>query len=362
MNFGVDVNTYDKSLTFGYFGGKFLPFHMGHLWCIIKASQMVDVLFVVVTYDDEWDKQLCKNTKFKWVDHSVRERWITKSVKDLPNVRVLSVYEKRFKNWHNRPEIHESTKKLIESVGGKIDIVFSSENEYDEYFKEYFPNTKHIVLDPERKVVNISATEIRKAGVYKLWDYLPKSVQEYYTKRVCLSGIESSGKSTLTKILATLYNTNYVEEYGRTYYDEIGGFHEINNPHDLINIAMGHNHKINEAIQHSNKLLFIDTDNIYTQFYHITCYNKENPVLAELIKANASKIDLHILIEPRNPHELDGTRRPVTDAERWFNFRLIKELFDKYGIKYKIIKSSRDIDECIKIINELIDAGDDLDN
>jgi len=39
-------------------------------------------------------------------------------------------------------------------------------------------------------------------------------------KSLAVIGTESSGKSTLVRNLARVYNTSYVEEYGRTYYDK----------------------------------------------------------------------------------------------------------------------------------------------
>ena len=37
---------------------------------------------------------------------------------------------------------------------------------------------------------------------YACWDYLPNCVRKYYTKKVCVIGTESCGKSTLVRQFA----------------------------------------------------------------------------------------------------------------------------------------------------------------
>lgn len=356
MNYGVEIESYSKDLTIGLYGGKFLPFHNGHLSCILQASEMVDVLFVAVGYDDEYDKVLCEGTKFEWVSNRQRERCFSKALKNYSNIRVLSQYERRSDDYMNDVEVTKSTQELIQKVGGKIDLVFSSESEYDPYFTKYYPNSKHVILNESRSELDISATSIREKGVYESWNYLPREVQESYVKRVCLCGVESTGKSTLTKLLASAYNTNYVEEYGRTYYDELNGYHDISEPSDSPEIAISHAHYIKEAAKESNKLLLIDTDIVYTDFFHINNYGQANEFLENIIRSGVCKIDKYIYLEPHNPHELDGSRRPVTDKMREENNRLLKDLYAYHGIELEIIDEKDDLErfnKCVSIINGL---------
>jgi len=353
MNLGVPVHTY-KNKTIGYYGGKFLPFHKGHLECIMKASQQVDVLFVVIGYDDEYDKSLCENTKFKWVSNRVRERWISKELKEFPNIRVLSQYEKRSDDYMNDESVVKSNLELLEKVGGRIDICFSSEPEYEEYFNKVQPKSKHVILDAERSGVNISATKIRELGVYKSWDYLPKVVQEHYVKRVCICGVESVGKSVLVKKLASMYGTNYVNEYGREFYEEINNCHDVIEYTDLIKIAYGHNYLIEEVSKKSNKVLFVDTDNIYTQFFVAEYYGKLDNTIESIINSNSDEIDLYIYIEPTLPHELDGMRQEKSMEMKYEENEFLKELYKRYGKELKIIDSPNNLDEIKSLVDELI--------
>ena len=44
---------------------------------------------------------------------------------------------------------------------GKLDVVFGSEPDYDDYFERAYPGTKYIQIDVDRNAVPISATMIR---------------------------------------------------------------------------------------------------------------------------------------------------------------------------------------------------------
>ena len=354
LNLGPNISSY-KGKTIGLYGGKFLPFHKGHLNCIEKASKQCDILFVVVSYDDEWDKKLCENTKFEWICPLIRERWISEAVLHNQNIRVLRHYEKRTDDYMNDQEVLNSNELLREKLGGKIDFLFSSEPEYGPYFEKFQRFSKHIILDSKRKSINISGTEIRKNGVYTMLDYLPDSVKKYYVKRVCIVGSESTGKTTLIKKLSDIYNTNFTHEYGRTFYEEIGSCHDIVLKNDLKDIAIGHNHIINLAAQKSNKVLFVDTDNIYTQFFSWEQFGEYDSFIDLLIKENTDKIDLYIYLNQVVSHEQDGMREQKSQMQNKLDDAKLYEMYTvDYG-KQVVRVDPNDLKEITSLINQLFD-------
>lgn len=357
MNYGVEISEY-KGKKIGFYGGKFLPLHKAHLHCIMQAQSMVDILFVVVGYDDEYDQELCRDSKIKWMSSRDRERIISEELKNLPNIRVFSAYEKRSDDYMNDNSIFASAQYVIDTCGGKIDVVFSSEREYDEYFNKYYPESEHIVLDADRTKFDISATKIRTEGVFKHWDMLPRATQQYFTKRIAICGIESAGKTHLLKMLSSYFNTVHVEEYGRIYYDELNSYIDVAKYEDYIDIAVGHCHLLNEAHKKANKILLSDTDLGYTQYFHARENNDELHDLINTMMINkADKIDTYIYIEPHNYHELDGTRRPVSDKRRQMLNKKLKSIYAAYGIQMHIVDEPdrlKRFNKCVDIIEGLL--------
>lgn len=337
MDFGPAVTEYANK-TVGVYGGKFYPFHKGHLSFILKAQSMVDILFVAVQYDEEYERGLLKpDSKLDWIDPRTREAWISEALKPFPNIRVISQYEHRTDAHMTDALLTEAYAELKNIVGGHIDIIFSNTHEYDAYFDKMLPESKHVVFYEERDVFQIEATKIRDEGVYVNWEFLTRPTQNYYTKRVAIVGIESSGKTHISKMLAALYGTKVVEEYGRTFYDDKNSYTSIDNPMDYVDIAAGHCHFLNEAVALSNKILFSDTDLVYTQFFHEQSYGTKHPVLDAMIKARADKIDTWIWLEPHNFHELDGTRLTISDETRNHNREHLFALYAEYGIELQIV-------------------------
>jgi HTH-type transcriptional repressor of NAD biosynthesis genes len=335
MDFGPEIETY-QGKTIGMYGGKFLPLHRGHVSFILQAQAMVDVLFVVVNYDPVWEGQLCKNTRFDYVGPRVRERWLAEEFKDYPNIRVVSAYEHRSEDYMHDDTIFDAYAELQAQIG-HIDVVFSGEDSYTEYFAKYLPEARHAVFFQDRPIVNISATKVREMGPYAAWDYLPRPVQTHYVKRLALCGVESVGKTFLSRMVATSFNTITAPEWGRLYYEELNAYTDVAEKADFVEIATGHCHRLDRLQREAQKLLSVDTDMVYTQWFYMQEYGEKNPVLDALIRARADKIDRYVYIEPYNAHELDGTRLPVDETRRRANNESLKALYREYGIELTIV-------------------------
>ncbi len=319
-------------MTVGFIGGKFLPLHLGHVYAIIHASTRVDELYVVLSHSIKRDKELFIESKMDYIPPQVRLRWLSQLTKDMPQVKVISVEDDQGNDDYNWADGAEQIK---EKIGKPIDYVFSSEYEYEDTFQQLYPESKHVLIDPDRKSVHISATKIRQEGVYCHWDYIPGVVRPYFVKKIVIVGTESCGKSTLTRNLANLYNTTYVAEYGRTVCEELGGCDGIISKEDYHKIAYGHKMEEYKAIEQANKLVFIDTEAIVTQFYS-NLYNQDHqPVLDEMAKLQ--DYDLWLFLEPDVKWVDDGLRVHGHESERIHNNDYLKELLDLRNINYKIL-------------------------
>jgi len=185
-------------MKIGFYGGKFLPLHMGHISCIIQSSNMCDKLYVGISYSNIRDAELF-NGRLKYIPLQKRIEWLKQVAIPLKNVEVFSFEDGDgidYISWE------DGAKQIMNHIGENVDCVFGSEPSYREVFKKYYPHAKYIMLDHNRKEYPISATEIRLEGVFKHWEYIPNICKPYYNKKIVVVGTESCGKSMLVEKLA----------------------------------------------------------------------------------------------------------------------------------------------------------------
>jgi NadR type nicotinamide-nucleotide adenylyltransferase len=103
-----------------------------------------------------------------------------------------------------------------------VDAVFTSEG-YGAQLASWF-GAEHIPVDPDRTTVPISGSAVR-ADLAAGWGWLAPATRAGLTTRVVLVGAESTGTTTISRLLAEHYRarggvwagTRWVGEYGREY-------------------------------------------------------------------------------------------------------------------------------------------------
>ncbi|MBD3108446.1 AAA family ATPase [Bacillus sp. AGMB 02131] len=319
--------------TVGFYGGKFTPLHNGHVYAMLMASVMVDELHVIVCYDEDSEKnELHKDSLAPYFSYQIRARWWKEITKHMPHVQVHTVYNPNTMNIKDWQIGAEEIKRVI---GKPISHVFSSDSSYDVFFETLYPEANHIVLDEKRERFPISSTVIRRDGVFAHWDMIPKAVQRYFVKKVVVIGSESCGKSTLVKNLALIYGTNYAEEQGRTYYEELNDYDYFSDE-DLIRIAYRQKYFEEKAVYQSNKLLFCDTEATVTRRFYNEYLGKDHDLLREI--AIQQHYDLWLFLEDDVSFVDDGTRGYVGD--RTYSSQLLKRLLSEQNISYTILQGS----------------------
>lgn len=335
----------------GMYGGSFYPFHTGHLSMIIKASAMVDELFVVISFSKSRELQTSKEDDFPYMSERLRQRWITESVSHLSNVRVLLVEDdsadKKCYNWKKGAD------DIKAAIGQPIDAIFGSEESYRAIFSDNYPDAPYFCIDPTRKQFPISSSRIREEGVHTYWEYIPASVRPFFLKKIAIVGTESCGKSTLTANLAQYFNTSFVAEYGRTYTDEIGGSNGILFHPDFLHIASQHRIDERTLSKTADKLLFVDSEAVVTQYYSHLYGEGHNDALDAFIFSQ--DYDLILYLEPDVPWVQDGTRHHGHDDERIQNNIALKKLFSDYDVEIISINGTYEerFDRCLQKINKL---------
>jgi len=338
-----------ENKTTGFIGGKFLPFHLGHVYAIIAASNQVDELYVVLSSSKNRDREICERNGIKYIPAEIRLSWIGENLNNLDNIKIIHIEDDQ---WDYNYDWKQGADLIKKAIGKPINFVFSSEDSYNEHFKKYYPNSKHIVIDNKRNTVKVSATEMRK-NLYDHWDKLPNCVRGYFTKKVAIVGTESCGKTTLAKKLAKFYNTNYVDEVGRDY--SVRYSNQLTK--GMFNlIAMEHFLLQQKKAQESNRILFIDSEAVVTQYYFDMYYpRKKSRLIEEIIKQQ--RYDLVIYLEPDINWVEDGLRFAGKPEERSKNNEKLKKMFRDRNISFTSISGNYDerFNKAKKLVDKLFD-------
>lgn len=83
-------------------------------------------------------------------------------------------------------------------------------------------------------------------------------------------------------------------------------------------------------------MLMVDTDLVYTQFFHQETYGELNPALDVLIRENADWVDLRLFLMPYAFAD-DGTRFRTEHAARLTAVERLKALYAHYGRELVVI-------------------------
>ena len=323
--------------------GKFMPLHKGHIALIDFALNRCDELIVLVSAS--YDEPISANQRLEWIEEAYKN-----NSKVIPR---LLIYDEAV--LPNTSESLEGVSKLwanyLKEHLPSIDVIFASEA-YGAYMGRFL-NCEHVIFDEPRKIVPVSATQIRN-DPFTFWDFLPDVVKPYYTLKICLYGTESTGKTTLTQRLAKHFNTVAVPEMAREILEHTDDCTEQH----LLQIAQLHADTINEKIKQANKLLFVDTDINITRSYSKFLFKKEL-IVPEWIEA-ANDFDLYLYLDEDASYVQDGTR--LTEADRnKLNESHKQELISR-GINYVLINGN-DWEErfkrAVEAVNEFIKQKSD---
>lgn len=152
-----------KKFNVGFYGGKFMPFHKGHDYCIRTAHELCEKVYVILFFggDDELkilDSAPDEDKEMLSLDS--RMKHLRSVCEAYPNTEIHVIDVTNVKK-EDGSEDWDGETPLVLAITGKMDAVFSSEPSYDAYFSRAYPWAKHILVDPPREHYPISATKIR---------------------------------------------------------------------------------------------------------------------------------------------------------------------------------------------------------
>lgn len=312
-----------KSKVNGLIFGKFAPLTTGHLEFIQQAAKQCDHLYLFLSFDQKF-----VDSQPAWIRPKLG---LTERLRDLHDVArdsanlqdritVSYVDESNIPGYPEGAKAYENLIRAALPAGVVLHRAFSSEKEYDAYFSAHFPECEHVVIDHERIAVPISATKIRN-DVFQNFDYLAPPAKKRFVKRVGIVGVESTGKTTLTSLLAEHYGAFFTSEIGRTICEE--DFHSsefMMTREDYLKIAI--DHRLVELWKTKTTpvgVTFSDTTNLITHFSAV-CADKadvNDPTFVALSKEEGDNFyDLILYLQPDVPWVADPLRLQDTPEKR----------------------------------------------
>jgi HTH-type transcriptional repressor of NAD biosynthesis genes len=315
--------------------GKFAPFHKGHQLLIETAINEVDELLVLI-YDDPIIN----------IPLATRAGWIREI---YPEITVIEGVNSPNDSGYT-PEIMKIQEEYVSTILGNRNIShFYSSEPYGEHMSKAL-NAINRQVDVSRNIIPISATEIRK-NPFKNRKFIdPKVYMDLITK-VVLLGAPSTGKTTLAEKLAIHFDTQWMPEYGREYWEN----HQINKRltlEDLLKIAEGHIERENALVLLSNQFLFSDTNAITTFLFSLDYHGIALEALENLAKVAESRHDIIFVCDTDIPYD-DTWDRSGDVKRKTFQQKIIEDL-NARNLKYYMLKGT--VDERIEQVSKVLSA------
>ena len=150
-----------KQYKTGMYGGKFMPLHKGHNYCIETACAECEKVYVILFFGGADEMSILKNNKEEYLTVSQREKHIINICKDYDNAIPIFIDVSKCRYPNGEEDWDAETPLVRAVVGDVLDAVYSSEPSYEAYFNRAYPEAKHRIVDYKRIKYPISGTKIR---------------------------------------------------------------------------------------------------------------------------------------------------------------------------------------------------------
>ncbi len=154
-------------------------------------------------------------------------------------------------------------------------------------------------------------------------------------KRVAVIGPECTGKSELSKVLASDFNATWIPEYAREYLDSLS---QPYGPEDLLNIARGQIEQEDRLAAFADQVLVCDTNLYVIKVWSNFKYGYCDPWILQQIAERS--YDLYLLTYIDIPWEYDPLREHPDQREELYAIYL--QEMKNQSVPFVEIKGTRE--------------------
>lgn len=297
--------------THGLVLGKFAPLHKGHQMIIETALKETNEVTVLIYHTSNYHIPL-----------SVRAGWI-KSL--YPTVHVIEAPDGP-EIISDAPEVKKLHEAYILKKLGDIRITHFYSSEFYGAHVSRALNAIDRRIDEDRNQIPISGTKIRQ-NPFACRNFISNLVYRDLICKCVFLGAPSTGKTTLCEALAAEFNTRWVPEYGREYWEK----HAVNHRFPLNGfdtIVVEHQKREEVTFSESNRYCFIDTNAMTTRLFALDYHNKSTELVDRLATENKTRYDIFFLCGDDIPYA-DTPDRSGDQKRHHFQQEIIRDLHER---------------------------------
>ena len=153
-----------KKYKTGMYGGKFMPMHKGHEYCVETAAKECETVYVILFHGGEEEEMILKEKPEGWLLPKARMEQIRKVCEKYGSSAKMVPAEVdcgKLREIYGDDTWDAETPMVREIVGEKLDAVYSSEEAYGGYFRRAYPEAKLRFVDVKRETFPVSGTLVR---------------------------------------------------------------------------------------------------------------------------------------------------------------------------------------------------------